>query len=115
VFHDAAPLGAAGNGAVVGDQHHGEVLVAPESFQQGDDVVPGVLVEVAGGLVGQQDLGLLNQRPGNGDSLLLPAGQFRRQVARAIREADIGERARRPGTALGRRGAQRDECGLPAR
>jgi len=51
--HHADPLGAAGDGGVVGDQDQSEAAFPPELLQQVDDLVAGVLVEVAGGLVGQ--------------------------------------------------------------
>ena len=60
----------------------------------------GVLVEVAGRLVGQQHRGLLDQGAGDRHPLLLAAGQFGGQVAEPLAEADGGQRrsarARRP-------------------
>jgi hypothetical protein len=38
----------------VGDQDEGQPEFLPEDLQQGDDLVAGVFVEVAGGLVGEQ-------------------------------------------------------------
>jgi hypothetical protein len=64
--HDTEPLGAAGDGAVVGDQDQRQATFAPEGFQRGDDLVAGGFVEVAGGLVGQQHLGFIDQGPGDG-------------------------------------------------
>src|SRR5688572_333263 len=46
-------------------------------------------VELAGGLVGEQQRGFVGQRTRDGDTLLLPSGQFRRAVVQALAEADI--------------------------
>ncbi len=75
--------------AVVRDQHEGQLVVPPQVLEQADDLVPGALVKVAGRLVGEQHLGLLDQRPGDGDPLLLTAGQLRRQVPGAVGQADV--------------------------
>ena len=72
--------------AVVGDQDEGETVFPPELLQQADDIVAGVLVQVAGRLVGQHHLGLLDQRPGDRHPLLLATGQLRRQVGRPVTE-----------------------------
>jgi hypothetical protein len=53
-------------------------------------------------LVGQQDLGRLDQRAGDGDSLLLAAGQLGGQVPGPVAEADVGQRALGTLAALGR-------------
>ena len=37
---------------VVGDQHHGQAAAAPQVLEQGDDLVPGPYVQVAGRLAG---------------------------------------------------------------
>src|SRR5207244_740707 len=65
VPHQAEPRRPAGHGAVVGDQHHGQAAAAPQVLEQGDDLVPGALVQVAGRLVGEQHPGLLDQRAGD--------------------------------------------------
>ena len=61
---------------IVGDQHNGETL----GDQGLDDVVDRLcrpVVQRAGRFVEQQDLRIEGQRPGQGDPLLLPAGQCR--------------------------------------
>ena len=67
------PLRAAGQRAVVGDQDQGQAAFPPELLQQRDDLVPGVLVQVPGRLVGQQHLRRLDQGAGDRDPLLLAA------------------------------------------
>src|ERR1700733_3089586 len=92
VAHRAEALRAPGDGAVVGDHDHRQAVVLPELLKQGDDLVAGVLVEVAGRLVGEQHLGLLDQRAGDRDALLLAAGQLGREVPGPVGEPDRGER-----------------------
>ncbi len=48
-------------------------------------------VDVAGRLVGEQDLGLADQRAGDRGALLLPARQHRREGVHAVAEADPAE------------------------
>ena len=105
VLHDPDPLGAAGDRAVVGDQDEGEPGVAPQLLQQAHDVVPGSLVQVAGRLVGQQHLGLLDQGPGDRHPLLLAAGQSPRAGAGSARPGPRSPAPRWPGPA-----ARRPRC-----
>ena len=56
-------------------------VVLAQQFQQ----LPGVLrVQVASGLVSQQEIRPCDQRPSDGHSLLLPGRQFHRTVARPV-------------------------------
>ena len=59
-----------------------------------------VAVEVAGGLVGQDQRRLGNQRAGDADSLLLAARELGRDVAQAIAQAQPLERRLGPVEAL---------------
>ncbi|HEX4208179.1 MAG TPA: hypothetical protein VHZ51_29045, partial [Ktedonobacteraceae bacterium] len=52
VAHDCHTLGVARENGVVGHQHQSEVMFMPEPFQQRDDLVARVTVEVARRLVG---------------------------------------------------------------
>ena len=67
--------------------------------EQGQDVGGGDRVEVAGRLVGQDQRRVGDQRPGDGDPLLLAAGQLARPVARPGRPGRPG-RARPAPVAL---------------
>ena len=49
--------------------------------EQREDLVAGAAVEVAGRLVGEQDRRAVDQRPGDGDALLLAAGELVGPVA----------------------------------
>src|SRR5205085_4468417 len=64
--------------------------------EHGGDLVGGVLVEIAGGLVAEQDARRIGEGADDGDALLLAAGEPRRAMARARREADEIEKVLRP-------------------
>ena len=72
-----------------------------EVVEQGEHVGGRRRVEVAGGLVGEDQRGLGDQRPGDGDALLLAAGQLAGPVVGPVGEADLVERGERPLAALG--------------
>jgi len=57
----------------VADQDERQPALAPQRVEQADDLVPGVLVQVACRLVGQQHAGLLDQGTGYRHPLLLAA------------------------------------------
>ena len=68
-------------------------------------------VQVAGRLVGEHDRGPVDQRAGDGDALLLAAGQLRRPVRQPVAEADGGDQRVVPllvGLAAGERERQHD-------
>src|SRR6478736_5919442 len=52
------PAAAPGQGRVMGDQHQGGAAPGGEVEHQLDDLAAGLAVEIAGGLVGQQQRGL---------------------------------------------------------
>ena len=65
-------IGAAGDRWIVRDHHDGQAI----TMLFGDEVenlLAGHFVEVAGGLVSEQDLGLIHQSAGHGDALALAA------------------------------------------
>ena len=53
------------------------------------------LVEITGGLVGQQERRLHHQRAGDGDALLLAAGKHARPMGQPLAQADAREQFRR--------------------
>jgi hypothetical protein len=71
VEHFDLPGAVGGDAPVVGNEHDGH-SVGVEVGQQGQHVVAGGRVEVAGGLVGQHDRRVAGQRPGDRHPLPLP-------------------------------------------
>lgn len=59
---------------VVGDHHHKPVLGHP--FQKLHDLDAGLAVQGAGGLISEEDVRVVDQGPGNGHPLHLPAGHL---------------------------------------
>ena len=64
--------------------------------QQGQHLVRGRGVEGAGRLVGQDDRGVGDQRPGDRDALLLAAGELRGQPPAPVAEPDLLEQRAYP-------------------
>jgi hypothetical protein len=68
--------------------------VVPSRFKRGEQMqqpLGHLRIDVAGRLVGDQQLGPVDHRAGDRDALLLPARQSRRPGAGAVGEADPGE------------------------
>ena len=57
------------------------------NFQTIDDTPPGGLIQVAGGLICQEDAGLHDDGPGDGDPLQLAPRQLARAVVLAIQQS----------------------------
>ncbi len=72
---------ALGKVRIVGGDEGGDVFGADQAQEFCEDDVRRCDVEVAGGFVGEQDGGFVGQSAGNGDALLLPAGEFAGEVA----------------------------------
>ncbi len=101
--HDA--LGLGGDVGLVGDQHDGAPFEV-EVREDREHVLGGVRVEVAGRLVGEDQRGVGDDRAGDGDALLLAAGELGGEVVqRGWPCRRRPARARRGGGA--RRGAGR--------
>jgi hypothetical protein len=96
--HQPARVG--GHVRFVGDHQHGDAVLGVERPEQFHDLVAACRIEVAGGLVGQQHGGLGDDRAGNGDTLLLPAGELGRRVVLPAGQADLGQRGAGGGVAL---------------
>jgi len=65
----------------VGDHDEGLAVVGDRLAEQVEDLGAGARVEVAGGLVGEDDLRLARQRACDGDALLLSAVRDERTTA----------------------------------
>ena len=84
--HD--PVGVPGGDRVVGDHDDGLAHRAHGGAEELEHLGAGGGVEVAGGLVGEDELGPGGQRPRHGDPLLLAAGELGRTMAQTRAEAD---------------------------
>ena len=75
------------------------ISVRPSAFSSSNSSITSpdvVLVEVAGGLVGEQHARPADHRPGHGDPLPLAAGQRAGQKVDAVTQSDAIERLPRP-------------------
>ncbi len=76
------PVGVLARARIVGDEEDRGAALAGEAEHQLDDMRAGFLVEVAGGLVGEQQLGLADHGAGEADALLFAAGERAGQMGR---------------------------------
>src|SRR6478609_661541 len=91
-----ATVGQTGDNRIMRDHDDGASLgVHFTKLAEHDFFVHGV--EVAGGLVGQNDVRIVDQGPGDADALLFAAGKLRRQMLSAVFESDLVERGQRFG------------------
>lgn len=72
-------------------RHDRQPIVAMQFLEQSDRLRSRVRVEIARGFVAQQQLGFSQQGPSNRDTLTLSAGEFRRRVARSVRQTQAFE------------------------
>jgi hypothetical protein len=107
VADDAAVLdledavGEVEDAVVVGDDDDGAVRLDRDGAQQVHDAAAGAGVERRGRLVADDQPGIVDQRAGDGDALLLPAGQLARQALGKLADVEL----------LQRLGAARDRFG----
>ena len=107
VAHPDDPIAGLADLAVVGHQDERLAVLAIEPSEQREDLGRSLRVEVAGRLVGQDQPGLVDERPGDRDPLLLAARQLGRSVAVPVGEPDEVER-------LARRRLRRPRRSIPA-
>src|SRR5690606_21783068 len=86
---------ARGKRRIMRDEHERHAALGGLVKQKVGDLPAGRLVEIAGGLVGDQQLGLGRQRAGNRHALLLAAGKLARIMRGALGKAHRGQLARR--------------------
>ena len=75
---------------LVGDDDNGDVDLV-DGLKQLHDVHRHFGVDVAGGLVRDNEFGAVGQRAGNGHTLLLAAGELIRQAVHFVLQTDKGE------------------------
>jgi hypothetical protein len=91
----------------VGDHDDG-VALPREVLEQRQDLGAARAVEGSGGLVGEDDLAAVHERPRNGDALLLAARELIRPVLEPLRQPQHREQRARPLAPLARRRARVD-------
>ncbi len=74
---------------IVGGDQRGHSPRGDDVPQQSHDGRPGVGIQLAGRLVGDQQLGVVRQRTGDRDALLLAPGHFRRSLIDVLEHGHI--------------------------
>jgi hypothetical protein len=107
------PVGHVPDCRVVGDEEHGLARLPVEAPQQPQDHATGLEIELAGGLITQQDRRILHQCPGDRHPLLLASRQLGWEVIGPFGETDLCQDEARPfgGVAAGELGDQLDVLG----
>ena len=106
--HDAAvaqmdaTVADGGGLLAVGDEQEGGARLVGQLAQEGENVGAVGGIEVAGGFVGENQVGPVDQRAGDGDALLFAAGELGGQGGGAMGEADAVEEAMDAGALFGR-------------
>ena len=59
--------------------------------QQVDNRVAGLGIEIAGRLVGKNNVGIVGQGASNGHALLFAPGKFRRQMMQPVPQPNVGK------------------------
>ena len=77
-------------------RHHHRRAAGVDVAQQLEDAARGALVEIAGGLVGEQHDGVVHQRARDRHALLLAARQLARERRRLGGEPDLRQHAAHP-------------------
>ena len=75
----------------MGDHDDGASVFLVQFVEQFHDFSSHLGVQVTGRFVGKDDVGIADDGTGDGDTLALAAGELRREVAHAVREADLFE------------------------
>src|SRR6202161_4061512 len=92
-MHVQYPVAAGGQGGVVSDEHERGAVLLFAAEQKLNDVRTGRFVEIAGGLVGDENCRIGRKRPRNGVALLLATGQLRWIMVDAIAQSDCRQLA----------------------
>jgi sphingomyelin phosphodiesterase acid-like 3 len=101
IAHPDLSVGGAGDLGGVGDQDQGEASGLLEAVEEGQDLALVLAVEVAGGLVGEDQGRLVGQGPGDGHPLPFSHGKAARPMGLAMGQAHLGEEAGGPLGSLG--------------
>ena len=99
-MEDDDPTGIFCHIHIVGDQDDGDPLLLVQFAKELDDLAAGAGIEIPGRLVSHQDIRIVDECPGDGDALLLPAGELAVMVIKPISEADQFQFLNRSSTPL---------------
>ena len=80
-----------GNGRIVGDDHNRHTLLPAGVLKQSQDRLAGDIIQGTGGLITEQQFGILCQGTGNGDPLLFTARELCGKVLHAVMETNGAE------------------------
>lgn len=78
------PSGISGDFFFMCHHHDGETILAVEFAEELHDLMRACRIQIAGWLVGEDDVGVGHQGTGNGDALLLAARQFGRGMVATV-------------------------------
>src|SRR6185437_8022183 len=95
VFHPDHPTGLLGHGRVVGAGDDGDAELGTQVAQGPHDNLAGAVVEVRGGLIGEDERRVGDQRAGDRRALLLAARHLGWLVVETVAEADQVEQVDR--------------------
>jgi hypothetical protein len=80
---------------LVCDEDNRDAALSVQPLKNVHDLDAGARIEVAGGLVGKDDRRLVDERPRNGDALLLAARQLIREMVETVAKPDDLQRIHR--------------------
>src|SRR6202142_1752392 len=86
------PRRIAGSFRIVRYHDHGLLVLSVQQLQQTQDVLGGMPIEVPSRFIADQQRRISNQRPRNGDTLLLTAGKLAWQVLASIGQTNQFQR-----------------------
>lgn len=82
------PVGPCGHLGIVRDDHERPAGLGPMGGERVQNPAPRGPVEVAGGFIGEEDPGLVDQGASNRHTLALAAGEFGGPVTKTVPEAE---------------------------
>lgn len=82
-----------GKGGIMGD-HNNSVAGGMDIFEFFHDESGTMAVEITGGLVGENDFWVVDERTGDGDTLFLAAGKLGGEIILTIFKIEAGEKIR---------------------
>jgi hypothetical protein len=91
MFQAEDAIAAARKHGIVRHDQRSQPVGPVQALHQVEDGLGVLLIEVAGGLIGQEHGRIVHQRARNGRSLLLPAGEFARAVVCAGGQSHLFE------------------------